>query len=294
MRPLYHKKLTHCNVGGSGCIVYIMFHRKNRIIVGLTTYNTEFLRISVPALARLGRRIFLIVHNDNPTVNVTRRDLRKLGYRGRVHIINARENVGALRARLNILGAIGKLKLRNEWMVFCDDDDILTNIDVPAVAPHNFAVLQNMIEIRGRLIDVLRAMDDTNKLMVDDENVILHRPHIAMAGTLVRTGIMCAVGQLINDAIDVIRQIDNSLDYRAPDDAMLWQSVVSYARHINPAATPIYMDRVNYIGTNVDTAAQKYGRLRFPATHAAARLENALHRYATAWTAIIAEIGPRL
>ncbi|MDE6478442.1 MAG: hypothetical protein K2L94_04320 [Alphaproteobacteria bacterium] len=271
-----------------------MFYRKNHIIVGLTTFNTEFLRISVPGLARFGRRVFLVLHNDNPAVRIRRRDIRRLGFRGRVHIINADENVGPMRARLNILATIQKLRLGHEWMVFCDDDDILTNIDIPTVAEHNFAVLQNMIEIRGRLIDVLRAMDNPCALVPDDEDVILHRPHIGMAGTLVRTKLMCAVGELIADAIDAFRRIDDSLDYRAPDDAALWQAVAAYARHQNPAAAPIYMDRVNYVGTNVDTAARKYGRLRFPAAHAAARLENALCRYATAWTAVIAKIDPGL
>ena len=65
-----------------------MFKRKTQILVGLTTFYNEYLHVSVPALARLGRRFTLIIHNDNPDTRVSRRQIRRLGYRGKLHIIN--------------------------------------------------------------------------------------------------------------------------------------------------------------------------------------------------------------
>jgi hypothetical protein len=99
-----------------------MLRRKNYIIVGLTTFHTEFLRISIPALSRLGRDIYLIIHNDNPDARVAKSDIRRFGYRGPMRIINVKKSAGRLFARLDILAAIRALKIKSDWMIFTDDD----------------------------------------------------------------------------------------------------------------------------------------------------------------------------
>ena len=139
-----------------------MFGKKYNLVVGLTTFDVNMLCISVPALGKLDKKFLLIVHNDNPTVTITRHQIRKLGYRGDVRIINSAENVGTFMARMAIVSAALRDAPSATWVVFCDDDDILTDIDIPHVSSDNFAVVRNMAIVRHRVSDLLRVMHDTS------------------------------------------------------------------------------------------------------------------------------------
>ena len=66
-----------------------MMHKKSNIVVGLTTFDNEMLRISVPAIGRMHQKVTLIIFNDNPTTTITRRQIRKIGYSGDLQIINS-------------------------------------------------------------------------------------------------------------------------------------------------------------------------------------------------------------
>ena len=88
-----------------------MMRRKPNIIVGLTTFNNEMLRISVPALGKIRQKFTLIVHNDNPMTTVSRRQIRKLGYCGDLQIINA--NRRQCTESLWIWGKSHKLRIAN-------------------------------------------------------------------------------------------------------------------------------------------------------------------------------------
>ena len=92
-----------------------MFTRNIDLVVGLTTFNNDMLRLSVPALSRLNGRFYLVVYNDNPTTTVSRRDIRRLGYRGRLRVINGTENIGVLRARMAIINAVDIYDIRAQY-----------------------------------------------------------------------------------------------------------------------------------------------------------------------------------
>lgn len=256
-----------------------MLLKKSYTIIGLTTFYNEFLRISVPGVAKLNQKIYLIIHNDNPNTTVTEKQIRKMGYHGPLHIINTNKNVGPLKSRLTVLSAIPDLKIKSDWMVFVDDDDILTNVDIPTVGPNTFAIMQNKTVIKRRLIDLLKIMDDPKNYIVDDNNIVIDRPNVGIAGNLIRTDIMISLGKLVDIILDKVYQVDDSLGYRAPDDAMLWAFLTIYAKYLNPAAAPIYMDRVNYIAISLDSASQKYGTHVFPPNNAGGHFESALRRY---------------
>lgn len=268
-----------------------MLSKKNYIIIGLTTFDTEFLRISVPAIAKLKQKIYLIVHNDNPNAKVTNYQIRRLGYRGPLHIINSSKNFGPLESRLNILFTINDLKIISDWMVFVDDDDIITNVDIPVVQPNNFAIMQNMAIIKRRLLDLFKVMDNYKNYTIDDDNIVLERPHIGISGTMVRTGIMIHLGELIDTIIDKIHEIDDSLGYRAPDDAMLWSYLNMYTKHQSIMSAPIYMDRVNYIATNLDSVNHKYGKRLLPPENQQKYFEGAMRRYCKLFEDTLKEKG---
>ncbi|MDR2412735.1 MAG: hypothetical protein LBD50_00805 [Rickettsiales bacterium] len=241
-----------------------MVLKKNYIIIGLTTFNTEFLRISIPAISKLKQKIYLIAHNDNPNARVVKSQIRRLGYRGPLHIINSAVNGGPMRARLNILSAIEKLNIKSDWMIFVDDDDLLIDIDVPAVKPGNFAIMQNMAFIKRRLLDLLRVMDNPKNYAVDEANITAERPHIGIVGTLLRTGLMVRLGAQVQKIMPQIMRIDAELGWRAPEDVVMWFYLQIYAKRQDPAAGAIYMDKINYIATSLDSSPQKYGLNQIP------------------------------
>ena len=259
-----------------------MFRTKTNFIVGLTTYNTENLEISVRGLAQLNKEFVLIVCADNPDKKVTKKQIRSLGYKGPLHIINNQYNVGTLNARLAILKAVRERKINAEWVIFVDDDDILTNIDTPVVSQDNFAIVQNMVVLRTRLIDVLRVMKKPADYTVDNENVFLVRPHIGITGTLIRINIALRMLDVMNDAQQEISDINERLSFRPPVDMMMWSALNIIAQHDNQNATPIYMDRVNYIATDIDTAPTKYGMRLQPTKNAKQQIEQTIAKYNTA------------
>ena len=256
-----------------------MFKTKVRVVVGITTFYNDFLGLSVPALRRLPSDFMLIVYNDNPDTVVKRGQIRRLGCSGPLRIINGAQNVGTLQARLNILEYVQKHNIIPQWVVLADDDDILVNIDTPNVGDDNFAVIQNMAVIKSRLVDVMRAMNNPQNCVPDSDNIELVRPHVGLAGTLVRWDAMRRMGDVLRQMQQEISDIDESLSFRPPVDSMMWNALTAIVRNDNPQAMPIYMDAVNYIATNLDRATTKYGMAVSPAKNAIAQIERALAKY---------------
>ncbi len=256
-----------------------MFDKRARIIVGITTLYDEYLGVSVPGLARLGKNFILVVYNDNPDVKITKKQIRKLGYRGKLYVVNGGHNLGQLRARLAIVDFVRKKKLNADWFVFVDDDDILTNVTIPDVSKNNFAIIQNMVVVRTRLIDVLRVVRDSANYTIDNENIYLVRPHVGLAGTLVRYSEIVRLADVMNNALQSISDVDESLSFRPPVDMMMWSALNIIARHNNERATPIYMDTINYIATDIDTCPVKYGMKMHPAKNPTQQISRAIARY---------------
>ncbi len=236
-----------------------MCTRTCNLIVGITTFYDEFLGLSIPALARIKQKFILIIHNDNPNTKISRRQIRKLGYRGRLYIINSKYNLGQLRARLAILKFVEQKKLKAQWFMFADDEDLVIDLKTPVVDNSHFAIIQNMLVIEKRLVDVMRAIKNPGDIDADDEMISVVRPHIGMAGTLVRLNTIIELGRILTKNIIQISDIDESLNHRPPVDLMMWSALNIIASN-NDNATPIYMDNVNYVATKMDFADKKYGQ----------------------------------
>lgn len=237
-----------------------MLRRKNLVVVGLTTFNTEMLTISVAALAHIKSRFTLIIHNDNPGRIVSSRDIRNLGYTGQLHIINSHENVGLRMARLRIFDAAATVAPDAKWVIYMCDDDILLSVDIPTVGDNIFAIVQNSLIVRRRVSDLIIAAANPTRIAPDGDNVILQRPHIGLGGTAVRIDLMRGAANILNCVQMALDEIDDSVGARPPVDIMMWDALNAYARHVNPEFVPIYMDSVNYIRNGIDAGATKYGR----------------------------------
>lgn len=264
-----------------------MFANKTRVIVGLTTYYNENLMISLSGLSRLGRSAILVIHNDNPETPLSKRDVRRMGYNGDVYIINSEHNIGLLRSRLSIINFIKEHKINSDWFVFANDDDILLKLDVPTVGVNHFAIIQNMAVIRSRLIDVLRVMRNPDNYTVDDENVYVVRPHIGMIGTLVRTEYVLQLGAVLQSASAAISDIDESLGFLPPVDAMMWSALNIIARYDDENVAPIYMDTINYIATDIDNVAIKYGMPVQPSKNPQRQILSAIAKYDAAIRSVL-------
>ena len=256
-----------------------MLRRKNLVVVGLTTFNTEMLKISVSALAHIKSKFALIIHNDNPGQTITTRDIRKLGYMGPVHIINSHENVGLRMARLRILDMADNVDPDAKWIIYMCDDDILLSTDIPTVGANIFAVIQNSLVVRRRVSDLIIGAEHPERITADGDNIVLERPHIGINGTALRMDIMQGMANLMHSVQIQLDEIDAGLGFRAPVDEMMWMALNTYTRRINPELAPIYMDCVNYIRNGIDTTATKYGRPANNGRNAARALARAMAQY---------------
>ncbi len=268
-----------------------MFATKSRVIVGLTTYYNENLMISLSGLSRLGRKLTLIIHNDNPVTKITMRQIRRMGYKGKLHIINSQHNIGLLNSRLAIIEYVKQHRIKTPWFVFADDDDILLNIDIPNVRDNHFAIIQNMIVLRARLIDVFRAIQNPDSIVIDGQDNILVRPHLGMSGTLVRTSQLFELYKVFKIAHKQISDITEGLGFMAPIDMMMWSALNIIARDGVSDASPIYMDTVNYIATDIDNVLTKYGMLVRPTKDAQSKISAAIARCDDAIRAALSASG---
>lgn len=233
--------------------------RRPHLVIGLTTYNYEMLRISVPAIARIRDAFVLIVHNDNPNIKLTKKNFRDLGYRGPIHIINSDTSVGTMAARFQIARAASQIE-NADWITYVDDDDILTSIKIPNISTDNFIIIKNAIIIRHQLLDVLRAMDNPHAISPDGENITLLRPNVGIVGNPIRTAVMCAVADIVDKIHPMLDDIFGKIPNRMPTDLIMWEFINTWAHNIPNAPHPIYMDEVSYIANKIDTPTNKYGK----------------------------------
>lgn len=235
----------------------------NRLIIGLTTFETEFLRISVPAIAKLKVPVFLIIHNDNPDKKIKWWQIRKMGYFGPLRIINNTENEGVLKSRLNIVSKIEKLKLPFKWLMFADDGDIIRDITIPKLTQDTFAIMQNTMIVKHSLINLLRLLDNTG-CMIDNQDSILKRPNKEIRGTLLCRKTFIEFAKLLNKILPELQEFEKRLSYLPPYNDIIWSYLQMYGEKFMPGIKPIYMDRTSYVVIDLDTAQKKYGKSVVP------------------------------
>lgn len=235
-----------------------MARSDNHLVVGLTTFNHEFLGLSIPGLVRAGKNTTLIIYNDNPCRTLTHRDIRKFGFRGRVHIINTDENIGVIRARIAIMDYIRENKITAPWIMFANDDDIILNTCVPNIDKNTFAVMGNAVMIGGRLLDVLRVMASPTDYTIDGTDTKFFAPYISMAGTFIRMDIMSEFGGFLSTVLADITDIISDMPFNVPSDLIMWNMLVEYMRISHSDMSPIYMNQTNYLMT-------KLNNTRYPA-----------------------------
>lgn len=249
-----------------------MITKTPSIIVAVTTFDSDALRISLAPIARLGRKIILIVHNDNPEVALTSRMVRHMGWRGRVHIINSDKNVGELESRIRIVEYVRENNIRGDWITFVNDDDVLLDSDAPNIPDNVFAILYNATTISEKITDIFKISPSwTNGTKYGKTG-----PHFSILGTMVRRNIMLEYCDFLRTNLEMIYEFINSVKYYPPFDAMMWSGLNAFVHIRHPDMSPIYMDRTNYISIKMGRATTKYGRR----LARGAVLRGAVHKFA--------------
>ena len=65
--------------------------------------------------------------------------------------------------------------------------------------------------------------------------------------------------------------------FRLPVDLIMWSGVNTIAT--NAGMSSIYMDRVNYIVSDIDTAKTKYGKLIAPTSNTKKQIKSVISKY---------------
>ncbi len=233
-----------------------MLRTKNNIIVAITTHHNEMLRISVRALSRLRSEFLLMIYNDNPSVRLTARCVRRMGYRGRLRIINGCRDCGELLSRLEILQDIKHRQIKSDWIIFVNSGDVLRSVGVPVVTPDIFAVVQSRVVLRGTMLDCLRFVECPWGYDFNNGEFDMVCPNLGVAGTPLRTSVMVGLSDLLIGHMDKIAGIDASLP-SAVFDTIMWNWAMGFVRAYCPQMTPIYMDSANYLVPEFCAQARK-------------------------------------
>lgn len=229
-----------------------MVRNKDNLIVGLTTFNHEFLKISVSGLGRVGKNVTLVIYNDNPCRKLTHRTLRHMGFRGRVHVINGDENLGQFMARMAIIEYVQKNNLDAPWFMFANDDDIVLNTLVPIIDKNNYAVMGNAVIIAKRVLDILRVMENPNDYTIDGIDTQMIAPNVSMSGTFIRTSCLVEYMNFVSKITSQISDIISDIPFMVPVDLFMWNMFVEYMRVSHPQMSPIYMNQTNYLMTKLN------------------------------------------
>ncbi len=206
-----------------------MLNKKEFIIVGITIRNIAFLDICVAALQNTKQNIFVIIHNSDIFNEINPEDLKKYGFKKNIHCINS-DNNGS-QSRIDIVQTAKKLKIKSKWIVFCDETDILVNLDKVDIASESFAILQNSVHIYPDLKTVLTLIKNPNYLVDEKFTKTVKRPNFEINGTFFKFDSFLSAADKITS--EEIPATDNSI----------WAMLKS----LNANSTPIYMDRINYI-----------------------------------------------
>ena len=253
-----------------------MFNKKQNLVIAITTYDIDALRISVPPVRRCARDATLVIYNDNPNIELSRQFVRKLGWRGTLYIKNTEKNLGEFESRIAVLEYIVDEKIPCDWVLFVDDDDALIDATVPHVSESTFAIIQNATTISEKLTDIFKI---TPK-WIGDSACGKTGPHFDITGTFVRYDVAAGFAKFMRAILPETVDLARALKYRAPVGAILWTALNTLMRVTHPEMSAIYMNQTNYVSIKLGHATKKYGMRVAPGNCARAFNATVIKKYA--------------
>ena len=263
-----------------------MFTKKANIVIAITTHDIDALRISVPPVRRCARDATLVIHNDNPNVEIDRQIIRKLGWRGALHIINEKNNLGEFESRIATLEYIEREKIPCDWVLFVDDDDALIDATVPDVPESTFAIIQNATTLSESVTDIFKI---TPKWVNGSEYGVTGA-HFDITGTLIRRDVAIEFAHFMREILPEVSKIAHGFKYRVPVGAIMWTGLKTFMRATHPEMSAIYMNQTNYVSIKLGHAAQKYGLRVVPVTSAKTFNSNVIKKFTEMFERAAAQI----
>ena len=252
-----------------------MFKSKTNLAVVITVMDADALRISVPALVKIGRAFTLIIYNDNPNQNIERRMLRRMGWRGPLHIINADKNYGEFESRINAVKSMRGLKILCDWIVFLDADDVLLDAGVPNVTENIFAIVQNATTISDNITDIFKITPS----WVNGGGQGNNGPHFEITGTIICRCVLDEFADFITEILPKLNRDLRHTRYRVPIAQVLWLALKAFMQLRHPDMSPIYMNQTNYVAIKMGHAPVKYGRRTPIGANAQAMINETIKRF---------------
>ena len=244
-----------------------MFKRNPHIVVAIKINDLDALRISVPPLRRFARKFTLIIFNANSENKLTRRMVRKIFPRGKVHIINSEQSIGELESMLTITEFVQNENIPCDWVMFVDENDVLIDFWTPNVGNNVFAVVQNATTISESVTDLFKI----SPAWARGAPIGKTEPRFAINGTMIRGNIMFEFMEFMRDMIPQTLRIINKTRYYVPISTMLWAGINAFMRIRHPNMSPIYMNRTNCVIVNLGHSTTIYGQT-IPNTAAAHKM----------------------
>ena len=252
-----------------------MFARKSDLVIAITTYDIDALRLSIPAVRRCARDATLVIHNDNPGTELSRDFVRGTGWRGALHIINEKNNLGEFESRIATLEYIDNEKIPGNWILFVDDDDALIDATVPNVSESTLAVVQNATTISDNITDIFKI----SPKWTSGSEYGKTGAHFDITGTLVRRNVAIEFAHFMRTILPEIKKIEHGFKYRVPVGAIMWVGLKTFMRVRYPEMSAIYMNQTNYVSIKLGRATQKYGVRVVPATSAKTFNANVIKKF---------------
>ncbi len=252
-----------------------MFSKKQNLVIAITTYDIDALRISVPPMRRCARDATLVIYNDNPDAELSRAMVRKLGWRGALYIKNCERNLGEFESRIATLEYIGHEKIPCDWVLFVDDDDALIDAEIPRVSELTFAIIQNATTVSEKLTDIFKI----TPRWVDGTEYGKTGPHFDITGTLVRYNAAVEFAGFMRSVLPDMVKMAHGFRYRVPVGAIMWAGLNTFMRAHHPEMSAIYMNRTNYVSIKLGHAQKKYGMRTVPATSARVFNANVIKKF---------------
>lgn len=229
----------------------MMFRPKKNLVIAITAFDADALRFSVPPLRAFTRDAVLVLYNDNPDLNLTRDNIKKLGWRGETHIINSDESRGALNARIAIMDYVVEHCCTADWLVFVNDTDVLINTEIPEVSKNAFAVVQNATVLSDKVTDIFKI---AHSWALGTEYGKTG-PRFDITGPLLRTMFLGDFSAFLKKLVPHIEKIAHGARTPTPFGAIMWAALVAFMRAKYPQTAPIYMNRTNYVAIQLGGAA---------------------------------------
>ncbi len=233
--------------------IHIMFTKKKHLLIAITTFDHDALRVSVPMLGCIKQKFSVLIYNDNPDIQLEKKHIRKLGWRGPLTIINGDKNLGELGARLEIIKICSEQSF--DWITFMDDDDMIISVDVPNVDDNVFAILQDAHIINTSHVEVLKIMS-THAVPTDTDKT---GPNFDIRGTWIRPKYLKEFIMFFEPLSQQFNQIAKGIKTRFPTGAVLWHGINIAVKANHPDVHPMYMNQTNYISIRLGNAKSKYG-----------------------------------